>query len=181
MIKQLFVSNVHAGVDTLFLSKKEINSIITVIDPQRAAFVELFHKQIPDINTSRFYFYDVSEPECPKAPELNTIHAILKTILDLHKSSKEYNCLIHCYAGRQRSTAIAYIALAFKHDFNYKMALDELFLIRKKAFPNAYILELADKILYTQLEKNFYNYIYTKKIVRKYNNHYINYIKENNL
>lgn len=181
MIKQLFVSNVHVGVDTLFLSRKKISSIITVIDPQRAAFIELFHKQLPSINTSRFYFYDVAEPECSKAPELSTVHAIIKTILDLHEAPEEHNCLIHCYAGRQRSTAVAYIALAFKHDFNYKLALDELFLIRKKAFPNAYILELADKILNTQLEKNFYNHIYTKKIVRKYNNHYINYIKENDL
>lgn len=181
MIDQVNVLNLHKSVDTLLLKEKKINSIITVIDPQRAAFIEAFHRQLLQIDTSRFYFYDVSDTECSRPPCVSIISSIIDKLLSLHKSTTNYNCLIHCYAGRQRSTAVAYIALAIKNNFNYFKSLDELYQIRRKAFPNNLILELADSVLDTQLEKHFYDYIYKKRIVRKYDNHYIKYIKDNNL
>ncbi len=179
MIKKVQVTNLHKSLDSTYLYSEKFTNILSVIDPQRAPLLEIYHKQLNNITTDRFYFYDVTDTNCIKAPTYDCISEIVNRLLNIHSESNDNICLIHCYAGRQRSTALAYIALAIKNNFNYEQSLDELYTIRPKAFPNSLILELADQILNSKFEENFYNYVYNKSIIRQYDNHYINFIKEN--
>jgi predicted protein tyrosine phosphatase len=56
--------------------------------------------------------------------------------------------LVHCYAGISRSTAAAYIVLARIMPVNqFKEAMAKVFEVREEAFPNIYMVEMADKLM----------------------------------
>lgn len=105
----------------------------------------------PDITQFRypftlhsFTFRDVGQPHEAEAPTEAIIRRLLKTFT--HMSAKEH-VLFHCFAGRSRSTAAAF--LWFHHlGASYDQAYDNIVAIRGPGIkPNPLMIRLADQIL----------------------------------
>lgn len=95
------------------------------------------------------YFHDSSSEEPGRrAPVEDDLRSILTFAKDLQP---EGSVLIHCWAGISRSTAIAYAILCQSTGPGHESdCIESVLAIRPQAFPNALIVELADRILERQ-------------------------------
>ena len=183
MIANVTVCNLHQMLQTEFIESNNIDSVLSIIDPQRAGVIEAYHTHLKNkkIVTKSIYFYDVCDKDCRLSPSFECVVKCYNFLKDLHLDNKHHNLLIHCYAGRCRSTAIALIALYLKTG-NELDSINELYKIRSKASPNALILEYIDQLLNTQFENYVYQFLFkNKKVDLSRNDFYTNLIKTKTL
>ena len=92
------------------------------------------------------YFHDISAEESGRqAPVEDDLRRILAFAADLEPGAE---ILIHCWAGISRSTAVAYAILCQAAGPGREAeCFNSILAVRPQAFPNALIVELADRIL----------------------------------
>jgi predicted protein tyrosine phosphatase len=126
----------------LIQQRRNITKILTLIEPW---YTVPYHT--PFISSVRDETYiqrigvgDYEQPISPFAPNDFTIEQILhfSDLLD-----DDDDILIHCWAGKSRSTAAALIIL-YDHLEDIQKAKEELLRIRPQAAPNRLICKLAD-------------------------------------
>lgn len=160
MIKKILISRIDEAIDKDFLSKNNINYIISFLDPDYLQFV--YQKLIYDLgytkdNWKYFLMYDLSHEttvkDKEKGPQKEQVLQLISIFDDLINNNKNINLLIHCTAGISRSTAAAYILFYLIYK-DYDKALQKLIENRPCCNPNILILKYADEILNTDM-KNF--------------------------
>lgn len=172
MIQKVTVASLRQALCEQFINVNKFNAIIVLIDPQRASIVDAYYRNLK-INNCIVYFYDTCDKDVLFHPTIDIVDRADDFINLLHSKSEDINLLVHCYAGKCRSAAVALMAILRLYNFNEELALQHLFQIRKKAFPNASILELIDLKYKTCLEKTFYNFIVKNKITYFRDNRYL--------
>ncbi len=79
-------------------------------------------------------------------PDAAFIEELLGTLADIERATPD-RLLIHCHAGRSRSTAAALMWLAQHEAVGAEALADRLLAVRSIAWPNSLMLRLADKQL----------------------------------
>lgn len=93
----------------------------------------------------RFNFDDVNEDRIDaKAPSYEIIENMINIFKEMIK--KECDILFHCMAGRNRSSAAAFIFLIVA-GLSYDDAFDKIYIARGMTHPNLLMIKHADKIL----------------------------------
>ena len=88
-------------------------------------------------------FNDVEDPNDEYCPKIEHIYRILNFSKDFNDTDK---VLIHCFAGRRRSTATA-IGILIQHGMTIEDAFEHCYKIRPIMLPNRLILQLMDDAL----------------------------------
>ncbi len=130
--------------------KSPFTHVISIWDPEwfeRGGVEGQLRKRLP--NHTRLhvaYFHDTSlEEPGRRAPVEDDLRQILNFVADL---KPEASVLIHCWAGISRSTAVAFAILCQSSGPGRETdCIESILAIRPQAFPNALIVELADRIL----------------------------------
>jgi predicted protein tyrosine phosphatase len=81
-----------------------------------------------------------------EAPQEHHIDAILSFGEDLYRDSPGH-LLVHCWMGLSRSTAATAILLSQRAAGSEALAFDRVFAVRPRSWPNARMIELADRLL----------------------------------
>jgi predicted protein tyrosine phosphatase len=146
------VPKIHVcGVPELEMAlKSPFTHVISIWDPEwieRGGVEDQLRKRLP--NQTRLhvaYFHDTSSEEPGRrAPVEDDLRQILSFAADL---KPEASVLIHCWAGISRSTAVAFAILCQSTGPGRETdCIESILAIRPQAFPNALIVELADRIL----------------------------------
>ena len=118
--------------------------ILTVISPKTK--VHYGEPEWAKAEITRINFDDVEEPDKfgYQPPSLMDV----RKIIDWCETVKEDDSvIIHCAAGKSRSTAAMLILLYLKNGRNIQIARDKLLEIRPEASPNKLICAYADDLL----------------------------------
>ena len=124
--------------------------IVSIWDPEwieRGGVENQLLKRLPGGTRLHIaYFHDTSAEEPGRqAPVEDDLRRILAFAADLEPGSE---ILIHCWAGISRSTAVAYAILCQAAGPGREAeCFRSILTVRPQAFPNALIVELADRIL----------------------------------
>jgi predicted protein tyrosine phosphatase len=124
--------------------------VISIWDPEwieRGSVEHQLRKRLPSHTRLHVaYFHDIrAEEPGRRAPVEDDLRRILNFAADLQP---EASVLIHCWAGISRSTAVAFAILCQSTGPGREIdCIECLLAIRPQAFPNALIVELADRIL----------------------------------
>ena len=96
------------------------------------------------------YFYDIEDGLCvhTKGAQEEDLQIIISFFRTLKHSDKNHVVGINCMAGVARSTAIAIVGWMVQC-YQPEVALAKTLAVRRVAWPNLHILQLADKILGT--------------------------------
>lgn len=133
--------------------KSPFTHVISIWDPEwieRGGVEYQLKKRLPSQTRLHIaYFHDSSSEEPGRrAPVEDDLRRILAFAKDLQP---EGSVLIHCWAGISRSTAVAYAILCQSAGPGRETdCIESVLAIRPQAFPNALIVELADRILERQ-------------------------------
>lgn len=154
MINKIVISDIYEALSRVFLERKEINYVISFLNPVDDIVLD-FYKFYKDINNTiqwdYFTFYDIETESAEiKFPQYEDISKLIDIFEDLINSENQINLLIHCHAGISRSTAAAYILMYMLYKDKQK-ALTALIGARRVASPNLLILKYADEIFGTDL------------------------------
>jgi len=172
MIQKITVTSMKQALNESYIHENKFDAVLVLIDPQRASIIDSYYSNIKIANCL-LYFYDTCDKEVSFHPTMDIVDRVDSFINLLHKKNENINLLVHCYAGKCRSAAIALMPILHLCNFNEELAVQYLFSIREKAFPNASVLELIDLKYKTQLEKVFYNFVYKNKITYFRDNRYL--------
>jgi len=97
----------------------------------------------PEIPQKVLVFWD-SEQKVKDGPDIKQVKEGLEFVMD---HIAEGPVIIHCHAGKARSTAMALGVLSLLHpDTDEKELLDMLLAIRPQAAPNILVVEMVDKL-----------------------------------
>jgi predicted protein tyrosine phosphatase len=146
------IPRVHiCGVPELeTLLKRPFSHIVSIWDPEwieRGGVENQLRKRLPvETRLHLAYFHDIRVEECGRrAPAEDDLRGILAFAADLQPGAE---VLIHCWAGVSRSTAVAYAILCQATGPGHEaICMESVFSVRPQAFPNALIIEIADRIL----------------------------------
>ena len=155
MVKNLKITSLHSA-SQIASAKNTHNAWVSIVDPEDYEVVhtnrEANERENP-MNRCNFfaaYFYDVEEAEVKlthmMGPDEESVGHLVNFLRGIADSPREYDVLIHCYAGACRSTAAGFILLRLCGRDN-PTALKELLEITPFAWPNTLILKLADEKL----------------------------------
>lgn len=90
----------------------------------------------------------IEELEGKQAPTLAHVEALLAFGRELEAEGEGSHLLVHCHMGVSRSTAsMALILAQARPDRPATEAIEEVFRIRDRAWPNLRILEIGDRLL----------------------------------
>jgi predicted protein tyrosine phosphatase len=123
------------------LDTGEYDAMISISVPER--------NQRPEGRTGKdllLDFWDVT-PTCCRNKPLPSAEDVIKVIKFARETECE-NILIHCHAGRSRSTACAIIFLIVK-GLSDEEAVKAVFANRRRSTPNWHVLAIADHLLGT--------------------------------
>jgi len=124
--------------------------IVSIWDPEwieRGGVENQLRQRLPGKTRLHIaYFHDTSAEEPGRqAPVEDDLRSILAFAADLEPGAE---ILIHCWAGISRSTAVAYAILCQAAGPGRESeCIESILTVRPQAFPNALIVELADRIL----------------------------------
>jgi predicted protein tyrosine phosphatase len=124
--------------------------IVSIWDPEwieRGGVEIQLRKRLPgETRLHIAYFHDTSvEEPGRRAPVEDDLRRILAFAANLEPGAE---ILIHCWAGISRSTAVAYAILCQAAGPGRESeCIESVLAARPQAFPNALIVELADRIL----------------------------------
>lgn len=130
--------------------KTPFTHVISIWDPEwieRGSLENQLKKRLPGHTRLHIaYFHDTrAEEPGRRAPAEDDLRRILHFAADLNP---EASVLIHCWAGISRSTAVAYAILCQSTGPGRESeCIESILSIRPQAYPNALIVELADRIL----------------------------------
>ncbi len=134
------------GLDELAAhSQLGVSHVVSILDPQwpdPQAFAEYdSHQRLV------FRFDDIVEAKPgAQAPTERDVRGILALGEELETVAVTH-VLIHCHAGISRSTAAAVILMARRNAGREPLIFDELARMRPKSWPNALMVEFADRML----------------------------------
>lgn len=125
--------------DASFLANNWADKIVSLVD------VDGPRPVFGDSDTHHLEVFDDVDREMfgYTPPRIEQIDNILKFTANFQDGEK---ILVHCHAGRCRSTAIALLALV-QHGMSEEEAMQEILKQRPKAWPNMLIVKLGDALL----------------------------------
>jgi predicted protein tyrosine phosphatase len=146
------IPKIHiCGVPELELAlRSPFTHVVSIWDPEwieRGGIEQQLRKRLRiETRLHIAYFHDLSwEEPGRRAPVEDDLRQILSFAADLRP---EGSVLIHCWAGVSRSTAVAYAILCQSTGPGRELdCFESVLAVRPQAFPNALIVELADRIL----------------------------------
>lgn len=95
----------------------------------------------------RFSFDDINEiRDDAVAPSYETIKLMIETYKSILYNCDNIDILFHCQAGRNRSSAAAFIFLTVS-GWKYEEAMKEIHKVRGPVAPNLLMIKWADQIL----------------------------------
>ena len=119
----------------------------------------------------RFNFDDINEIRTDAtAPSLEIIKLMIDTFKDIINKNPNCDVLFHCMAGRNRSSAAAFIFLICA-GWYYQDAANEIIKVRGPVAPNLLMIKWADQIL----NKNGYMRNWARDNFNKGDPNYKNY------
>jgi len=153
MIKSVKITSLSEAEDMPFKANLEQNLWISAIDPEDEQIVKKLNTRFSVRNIKHFYqlFRDWSdedqepyikqklETEGPQERHVNNIISFLEPFVI---SANEYNLGVNCFVGISRSTAIGIIAWVMQGK-TAQEALSEILKVRREAWPNLRILQMA--------------------------------------
>lgn len=115
----------------------DVDKIISILDPN-----SYYKTCFANTDKSKVLFFEDEEELSNKyqLPNLMHIHSVLEFVDNIKPNE---TVIIHCEAGRSRSTAMAIGCLIYS-GLSVKEAVDKVFEIRPKAIPNNLILRLFE-------------------------------------
>lgn len=122
-----------------------INKMISLGDPN--GWLPGNWRQVQDVLRLEFHDVERSNYEAYKAPSPKHIKEIIKFAKRV--GSEEYDgiMLVHCQAGKARSSAAAFICLCVWKPGKEQENLDEIYRINPIAQPNRLMIEYADELM----------------------------------
>jgi predicted protein tyrosine phosphatase len=130
--------------------KRDYTGVITIEDPMMRHGLRFHRTPHPDHLILSFVDLDVAMPS-PYDRLLDFRLATMEQVADgLAFARKQTDLLVHCQAGISRSTALA-LAIWMERLGDETLAFAELARVRPNAVPNRHVIELADKLLRSNL------------------------------
>lgn len=122
-----------------------VSHALSILDPAMPDPAAFRHFGPHRRTVLRFHDHVIALPG-NEAPQEHHVDAILSFGEELHGESPEH-LLVHCWMGLSRSTAATAILLAQRGAGTEAKAFDRVFAVRPRSWPNARMIEMADRLL----------------------------------
>jgi len=122
-----------------------VSHVISFLDPSwpEPAALDIWPREKRHL----FRYDDIVEPTPGMIAPDERLIADLVGVFDAIIAEQPERLLVHCHAGRSRSTATGMVWLWYRERLSARALADALLSYRRGAWPNTLILSLADRLL----------------------------------